>query len=113
MSIAGEVKSQFGMPWSKEEVEEVKKQMPGLGGFQPLANPYGLGLQIDLGRKYQEQPSQMDGLGNLEFFGYAQSSPYQLTMAYSNAGGDIERGAGVGNGDGDGDEWMDEEDAAV
>ena len=70
----------FRKVWSKDDIEA---EMPGLGGHRPMANPYGLGVEIDLRPLYRTVTHSEDKLGGLEVFGYAQSRPHVLQEAYA------------------------------
>ncbi|KAF9695654.1 hypothetical protein EKO04_006593 [Ascochyta lentis] len=69
------------MHWTRDDVEA---EMPGLGGHAPVANPYGLGLEVDLGSASKTATRSKDRLGELGSFGYTPSRPHMLVEAYTN-----------------------------
>lgn len=69
--------------WTKEDIET---QIPGLGGVVPPANPYGLGIEVQLGPMYDAQVKETGTLGGLEKLEYPQSRPEMLEEAYLHAG---------------------------
>ncbi|UPX16436.1 uncharacterized protein EKO05_0006835 [Ascochyta rabiei] len=71
----------FRINWTKDDIEA---DVPGLGGHGPVANPYGLGVDVDLGPAFETASQTKGVLGDLEPFEYAQSHPHMLVEAYSN-----------------------------
>ena len=92
----------FKMPLTKGDI---KAEMSGLGGHVPVANPYGLGVEIDLGPAYRTEPQTKGTIGTLEKFGYAQSHPYMLEEAYINPDAYAELRTELAEDEADGKEW--------
>lgn len=72
----------FPPVWTGEDIEA---QLLGLGGVVSQANPYGLGLEIQLGPQYTRQIRETGTLGGLQKLGYSQSRPEMLEEAYLHA----------------------------
>jgi hypothetical protein len=90
-------------PWSKADIEV---EMPGLGGHAPVANPYGLGLDIKLGPMYKVSMAKPDTLGTLKAFGYLESRPYLLNEVYTNPNGHAELRITTGMDAEDAGQWL-------
>jgi hypothetical protein len=62
----------FPLVWKKGYIEE---QLPALGCMVTQANPYGMGLEVQLAPKYERQTKETGTLGGLPKLGYPQSRP--------------------------------------
>lgn len=74
------VEAEMKMPY---EAEDILANLPGVGGVQGFANPYGLGVQEE---HVVQRKEDKGALGELGFFGYVQSMPGVIEEVYMHPG---------------------------